>query len=123
MTKFNWKKRTVSGTVNKAVIWHPAAKNEISSYPDEVRIKIGFHLYSLQVGENLHMPVSRPMSSVESGVFELRAKSEDEIYRVFYILKLSDGIYVLHAFKKKTEKTPIDEIRLAKKRLKELLEN
>lgn len=68
------------------------------------------------------MPNSRPMGSVSAGAHEIRVKDRDGIYRVFYLVKMEDGIYVFHAFQKKTEKTPDEEIRLAKKRLKDLTE-
>ncbi len=55
------------------------------------------------------------MSSVAAGVQELRVKDRDGIYRVFYLTKMEDGIYVFHAFQKKTIKTPDDEILLEKK--------
>ena len=67
------------------------------------------------------MPLSRIMPQVGSGVEEIRLKDAAGIYRVFYLAKIDDCIYVFHAFKKKTEKTPKKEIELGKKRLKEWL--
>ena len=72
-------------------------------------------------GQNLGMPVSRPMPSIENGVHELRVKDSSGQYRVFYYTKLRDEILVFHCFKKKTQATPKKELDLAKKRLKELL--
>lgn len=123
MKKMNLNKRTGYGTLAKVVIWHPAARDAVRSFPEEIRVKVGYQLHLLQQGEKLQMPQARPMSSVASGAYELRVKSRDGIFRVFYILKLEDGIFVFHAFQKKTEKTPVDEIKLGQKRLKELLEN
>ena len=68
------------------------------------------------------MPFSRPMGSVATGVEELRIKDRSGAYRVFYYTKLSDSILVFHAFTKKTQQTPPNEIAIAQKRLKEMLE-
>ena len=70
---------------------------------------------------NLTMPLSRSMSSVAAGVNELRMRDRAGIYRVFYYTKLADAVLIFHAFAKKTQKTPPQEIVLAQERLKELL--
>ena len=62
------------------------------------------------------------MPAVSSGVWELRVRGEDEIFRVFYYTASSKGVLVFHAFQKKTQKTPLSEISLARKYLKELLD-
>jgi phage-related protein len=73
------------------------------------------------MGEKLSMPNSRPISTVAAGVCELRVRSEDGIYRVFYYTAAPRGVLVFHAFIKKTQRTPPLEIELGRKRLKELL--
>jgi len=65
------------------------------------------------------MPLSRPIPSVAQGVYELRVRDRDGIYRVFYYTKSPLGIFVFHAFQKKTQKTPDQEIELGRKRLRE----
>jgi phage-related protein len=62
------------------------------------------------------------MSSVASGVEELRVKDRSGAYRVFYYTRLADSVMIFHAFAKKTQKTPLQEIALAQKRLKEMLD-
>jgi phage-related protein len=74
------------------------------------------------MGEQLQMPNSRPMPIVGLGVSELRVRNERGIYRVFYCVASSHGVLVFHAFVKKTQQTPGQEIDLARKRLKELLD-
>jgi len=74
------------------------------------------------MGESLGMPNARLMPAISSGVSELRVRSEDGIFRVFYYTASSKGVLVFHAFQKKTKKTPLSEINLAKTRLKELLD-
>lgn len=67
------------------------------------------------------MPVSRPMPSVYHGVHELRLKDRSGQYRIFYYLKNKEMILVFHFFKKKSRTTPIQEIKTARVRLKELM--
>ena len=62
------------------------------------------------------------MSSVGAGAGEIRIKDEAGIYRVIYVAKFEDAVYVLHAFEKKTQKTRKADIALAKARYKALAE-
>lgn len=61
------------------------------------------------------------MVSVGSGVKEIRVRDEHGIFRVIYVAKFSDAIYVLHCFQKKTQQTSQQDIDLAKSRYKDLL--
>jgi phage-related protein len=51
-------------------------------------------------GENLGMPVSRPIPTIDHGVHELRVKDQSGQYRVFYYTKRADAILIFHFFKK-----------------------
>ena len=59
------------------------------------------------------------MSTVGSGVIEIRIHAENE-YRVLYLARSEDGIHVLHAFVKKSQQTKKSDIELARKRFREL---
>ena len=59
------------------------------------------------------------MSTIGPGVREIRIHVEGE-FRVIYIAKFEEAIYVLHAFQKKTQKTSKKDIDIAKTRLREL---
>ncbi len=107
----------------KHVIWHPKAKDAISEFPESVRKEMGYLIYKLQLGNTLSMPHSLPMKSIANGAYELRVRGEDGIYRSFYYTKSAHGIMLFHAFKKKTQKTPPEEINLGQKRLNELLQD
>ncbi len=61
------------------------------------------------------------MSSVGAGVKEIRIREASGAFRVIYITKLKDAIYVLHCFQKKTQKTRREDISLATQRLKYLI--
>ena len=106
----------------KPAIFHAAALRVIRSFPDEVRRVIGQTILDLQHGALIGMPLSRPMPSVASGVAELRIRERDGSYRVFYYAKSAAGVLILHAFTKKTQQTPGSEIAMARRRLKELLD-
>lgn len=74
------------------------------------------------MGEQLGMPNARPMPGVAAGVFELRVRGPDGIYRAFYFTASARGVLVFHAFAKKTQRTPPLEIELARKRFKEIFD-
>jgi phage-related protein len=68
-------------------------------------------------GPNLGMPHTRSMGE---GLFELRLKAAEGIARVFYCTMIGKKIVILHQFTKKTEKTPLKELAIARRRLKEV---
>lgn len=68
------------------------------------------------------MPLSRAMSSVAPGAAEIRIRGRSGIYRVFHFTSSPRGVLVFHAFVKKTQSTPKQDLDLRKKRLKELYE-
>ena len=106
----------------KPAVFHPKARDAIRDFPEDVRREFGKVIFDLQKGEKLSMPLSRPMSSVAAGVEELRVRDRSGAYRVFYYTKLADAVLIFHAFTKKSQKTPLDEIAIGQKRLKEMLE-
>ena len=63
----------------------------------------------------------KPMKSVGPGVREIRIHCEGQC-RVIYVASLKEKVYVLHAFQKKTEKTSKQDLDMAKRTLKEVLE-
>lgn len=71
----------------------------------------------LAYGAHLGMPHTRNMGD---GLLELRLKSQEGIARVFYCTIVDKRIVMLHAFTKKSQKTPAKELKIARQRLKEL---
>ena len=68
-----------------------------------------------------HEPASwKPMTTVGAGVREIRLRDDEGIYRVMYVAKFAERIFVLHCFQKKTQKTSKADIELATRRYKEL---
>ena len=72
----------------------------------------------LEFGPNLGMPHTKAMSD---GLFELRLKSKEGIARVFYCAVVEERILMLHTFTKKSQKTPKKELDIARRRLKEVV--
>ena len=64
----------------------------------------------------------KPMSSIGSGVREIRVRAGGA-YRVIYLSSRPEGVYVLHCFQKKTQKTAPRDIELAKSRFKQIGES
>lgn len=94
---------------------------EIKSFPEDIIKDILDITVRMQNGETLGMPLSRSMASIGKSVFELRLKDKTGAYRVIYFsLNKKNEIYLLHAFKKKTQKTPKKNLDLAAKRLRSL---
>jgi phage-related protein len=62
----------------------------------------------------------KPMPTVGPGVQEIRIHTGLE-YRVFYVAKFAEGVYVLHAFEKRTRKTPKRDLELGRDRFGALI--
>ena len=63
----------------------------------------------------------KPMPSIGEGVKEIRVQDEAGAFRVIYLAKMPDAVYVLHCFQKKTRQTSLADIKLARKRFKDLM--
>lgn len=84
--------------------------------PASVRYALGVELMAVQYGRE---PSDfRPMPTVGTGACEIRYRDNNGAFRVIYVAKLVEAIYVLHAFQKKTVKTAKADIDLAAKRYK-----
>lgn len=91
---------------------------QLRRFPDIARREAGVQLYLVQQG--LEPNDWKPMSSVGPGVREIRLRDEAGIFRVLYVSRIADAIYVLHAFQKKTQRTDPRDIRLAQMRLRQI---
>jgi phage-related protein len=105
----------------KPARFHPKARAVLKGFPEDVRRELGKAIFDLQRGHKLSMPLSRPMPSLAEGVEELRVKDRKGAYRVFYLANVADAVLIFHAFTKKTQRTPLREIALGQRRLKEML--
>ena len=98
--------------------FHERVLGEIESWPVDVLADY-LRLVELLVeyGPSLRLAHSR---SLGDGLFELRPRGRAGIGRAFYCFMVGKRVTVLHAFIKKTQQTPDHELKLARKRLKEL---
>ena len=87
-------------------------------FPAAIRNKAGFQLDRVQRG--LDPDDWKPMTSIGPGVKEVRLKDSSGAYRVIYVATFVEAIFVLHAFQKKTQRTPQRDIELAAQRFKDL---
>jgi phage-related protein len=89
------------------------SQDSLADFPMDAKRAAGFELWQVQLGL---MPSDfKPMPRVGPGAYEIRIKVMGE-WRVIYVAKETDAIYVLHCFHKTTLKTPKPDIELAAKR-------
>jgi phage-related protein len=79
---------------------------------------LGFELYRVQCG--LDPKDWKPMNSVGPGVKEIRVRDAAGIFRMIYLATRPEGVYVLHCFQKKTQRTSRSDLDLATKRFKSI---
>lgn len=84
--------------------------DDLKEFPAEARRAAGFELDALQRG--LQPSDWKPMKNVGAGACEIRIHVSGE-WRVIYVARFRDAIYVLHAFRKKTQKTRQQDIEIA----------
>jgi phage-related protein len=86
----------------KRLIWQGTSRERIRAFPEITKDIAGKELYRVQVGE---MPTDwKPMPTIGGGVIEIRIHRPGE-YRVLYLATYPEAVYVLHAFKKTTQRT------------------
>jgi phage-related protein len=103
----------------KELRFRGSALDDLRRFPGLAVREAGYQMDKVQNGKE---PTDwKPMDTVGSGVKEIRIQDETGAFRVIYLAKLADTIYVLHCFNKKTPQTSDKDIKLARKRFKELL--
>ncbi len=104
----------------KQVRWVGDCQEQIRAFPDDARREAGYQLGRVQAGRE---PADwKPMPSVGLGVNEIRVREDSGAFRVIYVAKFAEAVYVLHAFQKKAQKTPKQDIELARRRFRELVQ-
>lgn len=102
----------------KAVIWMGGSREDMRAFPADARRQAGYQLDQVQRG--VEPEDWKPLRTIGQGIRELRIRGASGAFRVVYIATLPKGVYVLHCFQKKTQKTSRKDIRLAKLRFKAL---
>jgi phage-related protein len=100
--------------MNKPIDWRGSSLDDLRKFPEVARRVAGYELRKLQRGE---APDDwRPFPEVGPGVNEIRIDAPDGWFRVMYVAKFEEAIYVLHSFQKSTRKTSRNDVEVAKTR-------
>jgi phage-related protein len=107
----------------RPILWLKAARRDFEDFPDGARDRL---LDALTVVAEGGMPsVAKPLKGLGSGVLELALAFRGDAFRVVYAVQLGAGVWVIHAFQKKSKtgiKTPKHEIDLIEARLRRVKE-
>jgi phage-related protein len=101
--------------------WVASSYKDLTSFPEATRREAGYQLGRVQNG--LEPSDWRPMNTIGSGAREIRIQQHGRAHRVIYVAKFAEAVYVLHAFEKKSRKTPQKDIELARCRYKRIASN
>jgi phage-related protein len=103
----------------KPIYWIGSSYKDLLNFPAEVKQDAGYQLHRIQNG--LNPEDWKPFQSIGVGVKEVRLSDSGNAYRIMYIAKFAEKIYVLHSLQKKTQKTRSKDIELAKTRYNAIL--
>ncbi len=98
---------------DKPLAWIGSSLDDLRQFPPEAKRRAGLELRAIQRGQG--STDFRPMPTVGFGVQEIRIRAGGA-YRVFYVAKFEEVVYVLHAFQKKTQKTAKQDIEIGQQR-------
>ena len=103
---------------DKPLQWLGASRKDVRAFPRVARRLAGVQLRRVQQGLD---PLDwKPMPSVGPGVREIRVHTGLE-HRVMYVARFTESVYVLHAFEKRTRKTAIRDVEVARQRFRALV--
>ncbi|PUE44663.1 hypothetical protein B9Z47_17925 [Limnohabitans sp. 2KL-1] len=103
----------------KLVEFRGSSLDDLRAFPLAARREAGHQIDQVQSGQ---APDDwKPMNTVGQGVKEIRIRDAAGAFRIIYVAKFADAVYVLHCFQKKTEKTSKADLDLAAKRYRDLL--
>jgi phage-related protein len=87
----------------KQICWVGSAYDDLLAFPKDARREAGFQLRKVQAG--LEPTDWKPFDDEGAGTREIRIWDSIGIYRVMYVAKFEEAVYVLHCFQKKTQVT------------------
>jgi len=105
---------------SKPVEFLGTSLDDLRAFPPSAKREAGYQIDQVQNG--LDPDDWKPMNTVGQGVREIRVRDSDGAFRVIYVAKFADAVYVIHCFQKKTQKTNKADIDLASKRYRDLLQ-
>jgi phage-related protein len=95
------------------------SRKALREFPKDARQEAGYQLERIQAG--LPAEDFKPMHPIGAGVEEIRISQESGAYRVIYMARLAEAVYVIHAFQKKTRATSQRDIEVAHERFRQLM--
>jgi phage-related protein len=105
---------------SKPVEFLGTSLDDLRAFPPSAKREAGYQIDQVQNG--LGPDDWKPMNTVGQGVREIRVRDSAGAFRVVYVARFADAVYVIHCFQKKTEKTNKADIDLASKRYRDLLQ-
>ena len=103
----------------KPVVFRGDSLDRLRQFPQSARRESGFQIDRVQRG--LKPNDCKPMKIIGPGCNEIRVRDAAGAFRVLYVARLANAVYVLHCFQKKAEKTAKTDIKLARTRYRELM--
>lgn len=103
----------------KHLAFRGSALDDLRAFPGVARREAGFQLDRVQRG--LEPSDWKPMTTIGQGVREIRIRDEDGAFRVIYVAKFAEAVFVLHCFRKTSQRTAREDIALAARRYKDLV--
>ena len=107
----------------KPVHWLGSSRENLRALPDQVQDDIGYALYVAQMGGK--HPDAKPLKGFKGGgVLEIVENHDSDTFRAVYTVKLTNAVYVLHVFQKKSNRgvaTPKPDMDLIQRRLKQAI--
>jgi phage-related protein len=109
----------------KPVRWVGSSKDDLSTFPQDVRRRVGGALWEAQIGRKA--PYAKPMRGFGgAGVLEIVDDFDGDTFRAIYTVRFAEAVYVLHAFQKKSRRgiaTPAAELTVIRQRLQRAKED
>ena len=104
----------------KPVHFVGASREDLQQLDDAAKETLGFQLFKVQQGQD---PDDwKPMSVVGPGVREIRVRESSGAYRLLYVAKFEEAVYVLHVFQKKDQRTSEADVVLARSRYRSMIQ-
>jgi len=110
---------THADVVPRPVRWVGTSKDDLSSFPEDVKRRVGRALWDAQIG--LKAPFAKPLKGFGgTGILEVVDDYDGDTFRAVYTVRFAGVVYVLHAFQKKSKRgisTPKSALDLIHRRL------
>jgi phage-related protein len=102
----------------KEIRWVGSSYDDLLEFPEEARRQAGFQLSKVQAG--LDPDNWKPFELIGAGTREIRIHETEGVFRVMYVAKFVEAIYVLHCFQKQTQATSKQDREIAEARYRAL---